>query len=51
VKRRFAHERVRGANSELNPQRLKQLIHLAFAIGKRVEMDADFVEQRQVEIG
>ena len=30
---------------------LKQLIHLAIAVGKRIEMDADFVEQRQVEIG
>src|SRR4030095_15862775 len=38
-------------NSELNRQRLKQLIHFAIAIGERVEMDADLVEQRQVEIG
>jgi hypothetical protein len=36
---------------ELNAHRLKQPIHLAIAIGKRVEMDADFVEQCQVEVG
>ncbi len=35
----------------LDRKRLKQLIHLAFAVGKRIEMDADFVEQRKVEIG
>ena len=39
---------MRGAS---NRQRLKQPIHLAFAVGKRVEVDAGFVEQRQVEIG
>ena len=38
-------------SSDSNPQRLKQLIHLAVAVGERVEVDAGFVEQRQVEIG
>src|SRR4029077_2103214 len=38
-------------DSDLNRKRLKQLIHLSTAVGKRVEVDADFVEQRQVEIG
>ena len=36
---------------ESNRHWLKQLIQLAIAIRKRVEVDADFVEQRQVEIG
>src|SRR5262245_3095260 len=39
------------AKSKLHRQRLKQLVYLAVAVGKRVEPDADFVEQGQVEIG
>ena len=32
-------------------KRLEQFVNFPVAVGKRVEMDADFVEQRQVEIG
>ena len=35
----------------LHRQRLKQLIHLAPAVGERVEPDAHLVEQRQVQVG
>src|SRR5438876_8117891 len=32
-------------------KRFEQFVNFAVAVGERVEVDADFVEQRQVEIG
>src|SRR5207247_1727874 len=40
----------RGQGAEpLHRQRIEQFVHLAAAVGERVEADADLVEQRQVE--
>src|SRR3989442_1056176 len=46
----FAITRKACSESVLNTQRLKQLIHLAIAVRELVEVDAGFVEQRQVKI-
>src|SRR5213078_4162061 len=37
--------------SESDRKRLEQFVNSAVAVGKRVEVDADFVEERQVEVG
>src|SRR5439155_2006515 len=47
-----ASERLAFANViGSNPQRLRQFVNFAVAVGERVEVDANLVEQRQVEIG
>ena len=38
-------------NSQSNGKRLKQPIDLALAVGEGIEVDADFVEHCQVEVG
>src|SRR4030095_4358859 len=40
-----------GPTRNLNGQRFEQFIHFAFAVGKRVEVNPDFVEEGQVKIG
>ena len=37
--------------SALNPHRLEQLIHMPVAVRELVEVHADFVQEREVEIG
>src|SRR5262245_53391835 len=41
---------LRSLNTQLNRERLEQLIHLALAVRKLLEMNTDSIEKRQVQI-
>src|ERR1043166_10097162 len=44
-----ALEIFRGITPWLNRKRLKQVVHLAFAVGERIQVHADLVQPGQVD--